>query len=448
MIQLLKRIINVNDAEIPGVLWSTAYGFCVLCSYYAIRPIRDTTTTLLTDQDFTVLLLWTLAVMLVATPLFGWLVSRFPRRSFLPVCHRFFACSFVAFFVMLLPGTLAQNIRTAGALSVWISVFSLFNVSIFWAFMADLWESGQGKRLFGFIGVGGTLGGIAGSSLAAWCVTLIPPAWLLLVAVLFLEAAVLCVRRLSALFHVDETIDSNTILRVADDQPSKSRGPGLLSGDGALGGFLEIVRSRYLLLICGYMVLFTITSTLLYVEQRRIVAAHFPTEAAKTGALAHIDLWTNTVTAIVQILLAGRIIKFLGIGGALALLPLLTAAGFAALAETRLFVVLMVVQVLRRSADYALVRPAREVLFTVLPREQKYKAKNLIDTVIYRGGDALGAWMSTEISGHGTGPRVLAVIAAPLTLVWGLVGLSLGRAQSRRAATTTNAEPQSAPVAA
>jgi AAA family ATP:ADP antiporter len=292
------------------------------------------------------------------------------------------------------------------AFYVWLSVFNLFVVSVFWSLLDDLLTEEIGQRLFGLIAVGGTLGAIAGAALAAGLsrgVTLagfelkLAPASLLLLAILFLEAAVFCMKGLAArAVKVD--------LKPATPEP----------GPGVFEGLRLVATSRYLQAICLYILLFTITSTFLYLVQGRIVEAAFQDQAARTAAFASLDLWTNVLTLTVQVLLSGRILSGLGLRTTLCLLPLLTLVSLGGLWAVPTFAVLAFVQVSRRGLHYAVDRPAREILYIPLGQGEKYKSKPFIDTFVYRGGDLLGVWT----------PGLLALLAVPV----GAVGLALSAA--------------------
>ena len=380
------------------------------------------------------LFLCTLAAMLVATPLFGVLVTRFPRRQvFIPVLYRFFMLNLLIFCALLNLLPESADVHIGRVFYVWISVFNLFAVSVFWAFMADGFRLRQSKRLFGFIAVGGTLGAIAGSALTANLVEPLGRVTLILLSVCLLEAAVQCVRHLGRLFErraagisaEDETTRQNsTETRPAGHDSAQPEG-------GFLNGILLTLRSPYLLAITGYLFLYTLSSTFLYFEQAHIVADAIAERAARAALFARIDLWVNILTLVTQVVLTGRIIPRLGVGPTLMLLPALTALGFLGLGLAPVLTVLVIFQVLRRAGNYALVKPARETLYTVVSREEKYKAKSFIDTFVYRGGDALGASAFGLLTPIGVGLAGIAFLAIPLALIWCIIGLYLGIKQAR-----------------
>ena len=297
------------------------------------------------------------------------------------------------------------------------SVFNLFVVSVFWSFMVDIFSSAQGKRLFGLIAAGGTAGAIVGPSLTALLAVPIGPMNLLLVLALLLVGAVLCVRQLGRWSEQKTPAHATT------------SGPEERLGGSIFAGLTLIVRSPYLLGVALFMLLFTTLSTFLYFEQAHIVAQSFAGSAERTRFFALLDLAVNTLTVLAQVLMTSRLLTRIGVAGSLALIPLLSAVGFALLALTPVLAALAGFQVLRRAGEYAVTRPAREMLFTVVDRETKYKAKNALDTLVYRGGDALAGWLFTGLKGLGLGLAAIAWIAVPIALAWAAVAVWLGRRQ-------------------
>jgi AAA family ATP:ADP antiporter len=343
-------------------------------------------------------------------------VARLGRRRFIPLAYRFFGLNLLAFFVLLETVPAGSQLWVGRVFFVWTSVFNLFVVSVFWSFMADLFRAEQGRRLFGFIAVGATLGGVAGSAITSMLVEHLGTAPLLVVSAAALEAALVCVRAL---------------LRGAAASQPEGLQPERPIGGSALAGIRSVARSPYLLAICGYMLLYTVTSTFLYFQQAEIVPAALGGDrAARTAYLARIDLAVNLSTVIVQTTLAGRIVQRIGVAAALAVLPAATAAGFLGLAAAPGLGVLAVSGA-AVTANYAIARPCREVLYTVLAREDKYKAKHFIDTFVYRAGDQAGAWSYAAARGLGLAVTGIPVAAEPLSVMWGAVALWLGRRQRR-----------------
>jgi AAA family ATP:ADP antiporter len=399
--------------ERRALRWSFAYFFCLLCSYYMIRPVRDALGVAGGEERLTWLYMGTLVGTIAATPILGALASRYPRRVFVPVVYHVMAGCLVVFWALLGLLSDAGRLRAAQGFFVWVSIFNLFAVSVFWGFMADLWRSEQGKRLFGLIGMGGTLGAVAGAGATTVLVRAIGPPALLLLAAALLEVAVVCVRRLAP--------ESPSGAPASADEPP---------GRGAWHGLRAIAASPYLLGICLFLLFYSVTSTLLYFQQARIVRGEILDPAERTAFFARIDLLVNLITVATQALLTGRILSGLGVGPTLAALPVLTVAGFAALAASPTAAVLVWVQVARRAAEFALIRPAREVLFTVVSREEKYVSKSFMDTFVYRSGDASGAWIHRVLSAAGVGVAGIAALSLPLGAAWLALALVLGRRQA------------------
>jgi ATP:ADP antiporter, AAA family len=363
----------------------------------------------------------TLFGMILVNPPFAALVARLPRVRFISLAYRFFMANLLLFFLLLKVATPAQNIWVGRIFFVWTSVFNLFVVSIFWALMVDVFDAEQGKRLFGVISAGATLGSILGSSLTVALARHVGSTSLLLGSVFLLEIAVLSVRRLSRLSQA---------LRL---RPA-ARSQESPIGGSVLSGFTHAFRSRYLLNISLYMLLYSVTSTFLYFEQATIVTRSFSDRAARTAFFAQIDLVVNVLTLGVQLFVTKRLLRGLGVALTLTLLPALSVLGFVTLGLVPTVAIIVVFQVLRRTSNFAVARPTREVLFTVIPREDKYKAKSFIDTAIYRSGDQVGAWSYALLSGVGLSLTGIAFAAVPLSIVWLLNSFWLGREQERMGA--------------
>lgn len=408
------RLFNVRPGEMRAVCWSAAYFFFLMAGYYVIHPIREAMGLTGGVEDLKWLFMVTLAVMFVANPVFSALVSRFRRRRFITAVYWFFAANLLAFYALFTWVHRSHDIYLARAFFVWVSVFNLFVVSLFWAMMADLFDSRQSKRLFGLIAVGGTSGAIVGSAVTASLAAEIGEVHLMVLSAILLLAAWGCAVRVTYL-HL----------------PHGRSAPEQRIGGHVWAGITHVVRSPYLICICLFLVLHTLTATFAYFAQGTIVESALGDRQQRATLFASMDLLVNILTVVIQIFLTSRIIRTLGVGWTLALLPLVVMIGFAGLAWIPTIAVLVTVQVVRRATNYALSRPARESLFTVLPREDKYKAKNFIDTFVYRGGDAIGAVGFAVLSSQWIGwtaPNILLLIL-PLTAVWLAISLVLGRQQ-------------------
>jgi AAA family ATP:ADP antiporter len=360
----------------------------------------------------------TFLVMLAAVPVFGAVVARLPRKRFVPLVYHFFVVN-IAIFWLLLTFEI-EKVHVARVFFVWISVFNLFAVSVFWSFMADLWASEQGKRLFGFIAAGGSAGALLGPAVTVVLAVPLGPVNLLIVAALLLELAVLCAHRLES------------AVPRAGSGGSKAPEPGAIGG-GWLSGIALLLKSPYLGGIALWVSLLSLAGTFLYFQQASIVAAASDDPAVRTRIFATIDLAIGIVTILVQFLATGRLIARFGVGAAAAALPLVFALGFLALAFSPALLVVIAFQAAQRATNFALSNPAREVLFTVVGREEKYKAKNVIDIVVFRGADAGSGWLFSALRGAGVELSSISLATVPVAALWLVLALALGRGQERRA---------------
>jgi ATP:ADP antiporter, AAA family len=416
----LGRLVAVRPGEAAALLWAFAYFFCLLAGYYVLRPLRDEMGIAGGVRNLPWLFTATFFVMLAAVPVYGAAVARLPRRRFIPLVYHFFVANIAVFWLLLALDV--EKALVARVFFVWISVFNLFAVSVFWSFMADLFAAEQGKRLFGFIAAGGSAGALAGPALTAGLVQALGPTHLLIVAALLLEAAVLCASRL------ERAAGSGAVTRPA---PAQGTGEGL--GGNWLAGIAMVLRSPYLAGIALWVALLSLAGTFLYFQQANIVAAASDDPAVRTRIFASIDLAVGVLTIAVQFLATGRLISRFGTGPAAAFLPLVFTLGFLTLAWAPALMVVIVFQAVQRTANFAISNPAREVLFTVLGREEKYKAKNVIDIVVFRGADAVSGWLFAALRGTGLDLSGIALATVPAAALWFVLALALGRAQERKA---------------
>ena len=415
---LLRRVIDVRPDEARALAWSWLYVFALFLAYYVLRPIRDELGVAGGVRNLPWLFTGTLLAMLAANPLFAYAVRRWPREVFIAVAYRFFMLNLLVFLVLLMVTDEGQRVWVGRAFFIWTSVFNLFVVSIFWSFIVDVFDSEQGKRLFGFLAAGATLGGIAGSALTSGLVAHVGQHWLLLASILLLEVAVFAVRRLSSISD-------------AFSHPAEGDDPHRPLGGGIFAGMTHTLRSPYLLGIAAFILLYSVTSTVLYFQQASIAEAHFTSRAARTAFFANIDFWVNTLTLACQLFLTWRLTAWLGVAVMLAILPAVSVFGFAALSAWPTVAVFVAVQVARRVSNFALARPTREVLFTAVPREDRYKAKNFIDTVVYRGGDQVAAWSYAGLLALGLTITGIAAATVPICIAWAGLSVWLGRQQQR-----------------
>lgn len=430
-----KQLLAVERSEWRPLLWSFSYFFALLCGYYIIRPMRDEMGIAGGVEHLQWMFTGTFLVMLLVVPLFGWLARSFAPRRFLPYVYYFFIGNLLLFFALFRSDL--NHVYVARAFFIWASVFNLFIVSVFWSFMADIFSNAQAKRLFGIIAAGGTTGALVGPALTATLVLPLGPTNLLLLSAAFMGWAVLCIHRLVAW----QRSSPSTSSRDDNAEKTKTGDPDdTPMGGGVLAGVRLIFQSPYLIGICFLMLLFTTLATFLYFQQAFIIREHFDDPSQRTALFAAMDFSVNGLTLATQIFLTSRIVRRFGLGWTLAIVPLLLAAGFMALGLMSALWVIVAVQVLRRAGNYAIMRPGREMLYVVLSKEEKYKAKNFIDTVIYRGGDATSAWVYSGMLAIGLSGAGISLVAVPIAFIWAWISYRLGKHQEQIAAFRIAAE--------
>jgi AAA family ATP:ADP antiporter len=396
-----------------------------LCGYYVLRPLRDEMGIIGGVDNLQWVFTGTFVVMLAVVPLFGTISARFPRRRFLPWVYYFFIANILMFFLWFKAGAAIEI--AARAFFIWTSVFNLFVVSVFWSFMADFYSNEQARRLFGFIAAGGSAGAIAGPSVTALLAGPVGPMNLLIIAAALLGGAVVCIYGLTKVAGTEKT--NSTIDRTEHHTGAARADAEQALGGGMWQGISLVLSSPYLLGICLFIWLYATLSTFIYFEQAHIVRDAFQDSAQRTALFASIDLGVNTGTILLQVFIAGRLMTRAGMPVSLALVPVIVMAGFVVLAFAPVLPVLVAFQMLRRAGNYGVTRPAREVLFTVVGRATKYKAKNFIDTVVYRGSDAVGGWIFVGLKNLGLGLSGVAWVAVPVALAWIVTGWLLGKKQ-------------------
>jgi AAA family ATP:ADP antiporter len=414
-LRLLQRVVAVQRDEMQAVGWCWLYAFALLAANYILTPIRDQ----MAIAGGTRNLPWLFAATLVGTLLlnipFSWLVKKLPRSRFIPLVYRFLAAMLLLFAVAMHLASGTQSVWLGRFFFIWISITNLFAISVFWQLNVDLFSPAQGKRLFGFIAAGATIGAIVGSAYVSTLAKAVTPTVLLVSAAALFEIAVFCANRLGRL---------SPVLHHRPEQASADERP---VGGGVLAGFFHAVRSPYLLTVSAFLLLYSVTSTFAYGQQAAIVGHGLTDRAAQTTFLANINFGVNALALVLQLFLTGRIVLTLGVALALAILPVLTMGGFAALALSPTLTVIAVFQVIRRGVEYAVTRPAREVIYTVVSREDRFKTKGFIDTFVYRLGDQVGIW-SSEIFRE-AGANAAPLVAIGIAFVWLLTALYLGRRQ-------------------
>ena len=425
MTALLQRFIQVRRGEGSAVVASALSFFFILTALMVIRPAREALGMQRGIEAVRWLFIGTAVVTLAVNPLFALLVSRYRRIVFITATYVFFALSLLGFYLVLVGAPTAIGEVSGMVFFVWFSVFNLFATMVFWALMADRFSLEQSKRLFGIISVGGTLGAIAGPWLASRLVGPLGTAGLLPVAAASLGLAVCAAWVVSRLQHQmpEATPDPNAPPAV-DDRA--------IIGGSAWRGFRAVFGSPYLLGISAYVLILTVISTFIYFTRLQMVAALGNDLDMRTGVFARIDFYTQVTTLVLQAVVTGHLMKRLGVHITLALLPAIVALGFVGLAISASLAALIVLQATFSAVQRSIIRPARETLFTVVPREDKYKSKAFIDTFVYRTGDVVGAQVEGLLGRLGMGLAALVSVTVPLALVWGVLGIWLGRAQQRR----------------
>jgi AAA family ATP:ADP antiporter len=412
----LSRLIVAEPHEVPAVLGGHVLFFLLFASYFMLRPVRETFGIAGGVENLPWLYLGTFLATLVVVPFYGTLAKTVPRRRLLPATYIFSAVVMAGFSVSL--ATDPENVWTARAFYIWLSVFNLFVISIAWSLMADVFNADQGHRLFGQIAAGASLGGLTGPLLSGLLVGPLGHAGLLMVSTALLLITLVAARYLIG-------------WRERHGNPEDPHSPPEKRIGGSIwAGLTLVLRSPYLLGISLFVLLLTSVSTFLYLEQARVVEATFPDPTVQTQVFSAIDFIVQSLTIFIQIFVTGRLTRRLGVTVLLAAVPLTMMFGFGLLALAATFPVLAFVMIVRRVGEYALVRPGREMLFTNVDPETKYKAKNTIDTVVYRGGDVIAAWANVGIVAIGTAAAA-SIVGALVAAAWAVVGWLLGRRHDR-----------------
>ena len=430
MTGFLQRFVNVRRDEVAPSLVAAAFFFCVLTALMVVRPAREALGMQRGIEAIRWLFIGTVVVTLLVNPVFGLLVSRFRRLVFVNATYLFFAAGLIGFYALLKLAPTAIGGRTGQVFYVWFSVFNLFATMLFWALMVDRFSLEQSKRLFGAIAVGGTLGAIFGPWLASTLAKPLGTATLLPIAAGFLLLAIGMAWWFTRL---------RTDRRDTDDPKLSSEA---VIGGSAWEGFRAVFHSPYLLAICAYVLILAVMATFVYFTRLQMVAALNPDLDVRTATFARIDMISQVATLVLQAIVTGHLMRRLGVAVTLAVLPITVALGFIGLAILGTLTALIAFEASFRAVQRGIMRPARETLFTIVPRSDRYKAKAFIDTFVYRAGDVIGAQAEGLLGRLGMGLAALAWVLVPLATIWMALGLWLGHAQRKRAAR----EPEGAPV--
>jgi len=418
--RFFKWLAGIEPFELKVVLLSMLYLFFLFGSYSVVKPVRDTMGTVYGVSHYNELFTMTFIGTLILSPLYSGLAARVKLSTFLPWVYGVIALTIFGFYLAFNKGTTDDRVLAAG-FYVWVSVFNMLIISVFWSFMADLFSRPQAKRLFGFIAAGSTVGGIAGPALATLLSNRVGNTGLMLIASLgFVVTAFL----VTVLAKQKAAFIAATAAASGEQVQRTSLNHSL--GGSPIDGFKLLLRSPYLLLVAAFLFLMTWISTIVYQELGDLITKSFASKAARTAAYGSIEVAVNSLAVFIQIIGTGRIIKRFGVGLGLLLNPIIMVFAFLAIAFSPVFLLLASLQIGRRVAEYAVARPAREMLFTVVDQDSRYKAKNVIDTVVYRGGDWLASLAGTPILNN-FGAQGLAILGIVVSLVWFPVAWTLGK---------------------
>ena len=413
----LERIFGIEPTETKIVVTSFAYFFFLMASYFILRPLRDTMGTVYGVTHLQELFTGTFLVSFIAAPVFAGFASKIRLSTFLPWVYGFIAITMVVFYILF--QRVANDRWVAAAFYVWLSTFNLITISVFWSLMADIFSSPQAKRLFGVIAAGGTLGTVAAPAFITFFVKTIGTNNLLLISAAGFTVCVFLVRLL----------ETEKRKLIASDAEAQKTTLERSLGGSPFDGFAILFRSRYLLMIALFLLLMTWISTVIYFQLSDLISKDFAGRAARTQAFATIDLATNSVALLIQLFGTGRFIQRFGVTAGLLLNPIIMVAAFLAVAFSPILIVLGSIQVVRRFSEYAIAKPSRDMLFTTVDQQAKYKAKNVIETVVYRFGDLTSAWLSAVILPFGVAG--LAIFGIVISVIWFPIALSLGRQYER-----------------
>ncbi len=424
---LFGKVLGPERHEYAAVAWSFAYFFCVLSSYYILRPIRETMAVGSGPDTIPYLFMGTFAAMMVATPIFGWVTSRYPRRTFLPWVNLFFVSNILIFWFLFSKyiDDGANHIWLGRAFFVWLSVFNLFVVSVFWSFMADIYTREQGRRLFGFITAGGSIGALIGAAATSALVVEIGFQNLFPIAATILVLPVLCIHKLR--HWVAHEHEAEIDATVVSSKPL---------GGSPFSGITHIFGSHYFLGIVACSIIASLLGTSLYIFAAQMVEGAISGTNERTEFFSNINSWTNLFALLGQMFFVKQVVMRFGIGRSLAVQPIVSIAGFILLAIDPVLGIVAFLTIARRALGFSFSKPTTDMLYSVVTLEEKYKTKNFIDTAVYRFGDIIGAWSVKILMGLGVAGVSVAML--PFAAVWFVISLWLGRDYKRQALALKN----------
>ncbi len=427
IIRLIRRATKIESHELAPTVLSFVFVFVLMTAYFILRPVRDALSSDWSDQQLSWLWTSTFFISIIAVSIYGAVISRIRFKIIVPSVYAFFAATFVAFYV--LGTTLGDNDLVNRAFYVWLSVFSLYHLSVFWTFMSGLYNKEQAKRLFGVIAMGASAGAIVGPSIPTFFADNIGTLNLLLIAAVLLMVPIPIIGKLER-FRFSHLGNEDVQADLAREQQL---------GSNPFAGFVKFVSNPYLLAIGVFILLYVFMSTTVYFELRKMLGDL--DRDVRTQVWGGIDLAVNSLALITALFVTGRLATRVGMPATLALIPLLMVGGWLVVALSPALAVLIGLQVVRRAGNYAITRPGREMLFTVVDTETRFKAKPVIDIVVYRGGDVATAWLYTALSTTlGIGLAGIAIIAAAVAAVWAAAGMFMGRFYDRVSDVETNTD--------
>jgi AAA family ATP:ADP antiporter len=420
----LMRALGIARSELIAVSWSFAYFFCVLSSYYILRPVREAMAVGSGPDTIPWLFFGTFVTMLIATPIFGWVASKFPRRQFLPWVYLFFISNILIFWVIfsLTVKEGSSYVWLARVFFVWLSVFNLFVVSVFWSFMADIYTREQGRRLFGLITSGGSFGALLGGAATSLLVVNIGFHNLFLIAASLLAMAVLCITKLRR--WIEDSSKDDIAGTAASTKPL---------GGNPFSGVTHVFSSPYFTAIATSSIIASILGTALYMFAAQLVEKSIPDANEQTQFFANINNAINAIALIGQLFVVKHVVRRFGIGISLSLLPIVSVVGFVVMAIEPTLAIVAILTIVRRGLGFGFSKPTSDMLYSVVTAEEKYKTKNFIDTAVYRAGDLIGTWSVKGLTVLGLGISSVSVALLPLAAVWAAVVLWLGSDYRRRA---------------
>jgi AAA family ATP:ADP antiporter len=421
---VVDKILGIERQEYVAVAWSFAYFFCVLSSYYILRPVREAMAVGSGPDTIPYLFIGTFVTMLAASPIFSWIASRYPRRTFLPWVYLFFISNILLFWIVFSQAIDSgeEYVWLGRIFFVWLSVFNLFVVSVFWSFMADIYTREQGRRLFGVITAGGSIGALIGGAITSSLVSEIGFENLMPISAGVLLVAVYCIRSLKDWVHREH--EDDIAQTVESDSPL---------GGGALSGITHLLSSKYFIGIAVSSVIASLLGTALYMFAAELVADAIPSSDERTHFFSNMNVAQNALALLAQMFLVKQVVTRFGIGRSLVLFPIASVVGFAVLAMDPTLMAVAILTVLRRALGFGFTKPSTDMLYSVVTPEEKYKTKNFIDTAIYRGGDVVGTWTIKLLSLLGLGVAGISLLMLPFAAISAFLALFLGRDYKRRA---------------